>query len=236
MKKLRLLLFLSFFIFLNTRSSYAMLISFLAEDNFAGVDNIWGFSTTDQLNNLGKSSLSLLNGGATLTARTGGGVGQEAILTQRGIQGLGILGGGYADQIDWAPSDNLEELEDIRYLESLGISFKSPVYLEWVELRAFYFGQFLYTGLPSDRGGWIDSLDTSGEGVYRYDYRSVMENELGFCNPLNSIAFGFDQGGHELCHFSLARLEVSPAPVPEPPTVLLLGTGLAGLLRLRKRK
>ncbi|GEM_PF-5947130 len=240
MRKLRISYCLIFFLLANFHISYAMLISFLTEDHFQGVDNIWGFSTTDQLSNLDRPSLSLLNGAATLTAWTGNG--QESGLTQRGTRGLGILGGGLDGEIDWASNSPPLAWSSYTYSEYVFINFNSPVNLEWVEFRSFYSGEILKTGFrtPNSRG-WIVNTESSEEGVYRFEKDQldsyVYNRDSHPDNIFTSMFFGFDEEGGSNCHFSLARLEVTPiSPIPEPSSSLLLGTGLLGLLKLRRRK
>ena len=66
------------------------LISFLYENNFAGVDNPSGWSSTDATVGLGASSWSLLSGMASVSGYINE---SSQELTNRGTRGMGVKGG-----------------------------------------------------------------------------------------------------------------------------------------------
>jgi len=98
-------------------------ISFLYEDSFTGVDSPTGWSTGDNMVNLGTDNWSLLNGTATVTGYRNGGSG---ILTHRGTRGLGVSG---------AEDD---EVDSIDKLERVEITFDTPHRLSYLEVRSLF--------------------------------------------------------------------------------------------------
>ncbi|HJR06774.1 MAG TPA: PEP-CTERM sorting domain-containing protein [Pyrinomonadaceae bacterium] len=59
---------------------------------------------------------------------------------------------------------------------------------------------------------------------------------ISYLNSGNNVAFGFDPDCHFWNNGITLKIYTSPAAVPEPATMTLLGTGLAGLYYRRRRK
>mgnify|MGYP000147264956 CR=1 FL=1 len=100
-------------------------ISFLAEDNFIGVDSPTGWSNGNNMVNLGVSHWDLLGGTADVNAYRDGDTGT---LTHRGTRGLGVFG----DENDEIDNKNIDTNERIV------ITFDTPHYLCGFEIRSLY--------------------------------------------------------------------------------------------------
>ncbi|MEM5855046.1 MAG: hypothetical protein QXX07_03335 [Candidatus Aenigmatarchaeota archaeon] len=98
-------------------------VSFLYADNFEGVDSTTGLSTTDNVVNLGKSTLSILSGHGAVTGFKNGGLGN---LTHRGTRGLGVYPG---------------EIDEVDDPEKIEITFDRAYAIDYVELRSLYAGE-----------------------------------------------------------------------------------------------
>ncbi|MGZ8448759.1 MAG: PEP-CTERM sorting domain-containing protein, partial [Candidatus Deferrimicrobiaceae bacterium] len=75
--------------------------------------------------------------------------------------------------------------------------------------------------------GFVSNLFTSGEQFAGFQLRELDLNQL------YSAFFSSDSGGD-----LMPRLDIvyAPAPVPEPSTLLLLGSGLVGLVGFGRKK
>jgi len=98
-------------------------ISFLATDDFEGVDRIDELSTDDNTSNLSGPHLTLLDSSAVITGYRAG---STQRLSHRGTRGLGVMCG---------------EGDEINALESLEISFSSPHHVREMEIRSLFTGE-----------------------------------------------------------------------------------------------
>lgn len=164
--------------------------------------------------------------GLTLTA-----IPSDAWLTynvdSEGDDGIGVNQPANYDEIDWH--------------EMLIVSFDVPVYLEMIYLTDLFNegnpqyleqGSFQLSNGDSSifeaESGQLPFPDSNGEKYLNFD------PNLG---PISWIIFSAYNGSalgqnHD---YSLGGLEVETAPVPEPTTILLVGTGLIGLVGSRRK-
>ena len=197
-------------------------ISFLSEDGFAGVDgNTSGWSTGDNMVELGTYTWSLLNGDAEVSGHVDGSPG---FLTHRGTRGLGVDGG----------EDDEVDSENINRMERIEISFNKPYYLNYFEVRSLY-KEKDYQGQPVDEQGdvtfWLDGQqvgyhhlvgqftssqdDGNGRVPVDVDFTNVA-NTIVDGNPtiiVDKIVFYVDINEEyvDYSEFAVAKLVVKPA-------------------------
>jgi len=152
----------------NCLPEEATQVSFLVEDNFEGVDDTTGFSTSGGTNNLGKSHLDILNGKGDVNGYWNG---NSANFGHRGIRGLGVWGGGDDDEVDYT----------IGRWERIEITFDKPYYIDYVELRSLFANECVGTGEKAHIEYYLDNnlvasenpigvQTTGGNGTWSKNY------------------------------------------------------------------
>jgi hypothetical protein len=149
----------------------------------------------------------------------------------------------------WATDDgfgidggrNDRERDEINNQERLLITFTNPFTLTGILLTDLFHETL--DGISYDEIAEFRINGGEWEAVSGVDTRHENPNGEVFFNPAGGIdvmtlefrADTFDRGGLRN-DFSVALLEGSPAAVPEPTSMLLLGSGLVGLAARFRRK
>ena len=102
-------------------------LSFLYEDNFVGVDDTTGWSTDTNRADLGVTEFDIFNGTGKVYAQLDT---TPKEITQRGWRGLGVIGGGDDDEIDYRAGIDSQE--------KIYIEFDTPKWLCKFEVRSLY--------------------------------------------------------------------------------------------------
>ena len=87
-----------------------------------------------------------------------------------------------------------------------------------------------FTGIP----GFLHGLFDPNEGSFIAHHGTLESGAFAFGIGENYLEF-FDDEGLSVDFFGHAALIGHPAPIPAPASVLLLGSGLAGMARLRRK-
>ncbi len=214
----------------SNASAMADLISFVSPPGIQGVDTAAGWSGGDGVVDLSLSSLSLLGGNATLTAYNDGS-GTLSDLTHRLTRGLGVNSG----------DPEFDEVDRVDNIEHIIVTFdKMDYYVNSIEIRSL-FDQDVTGGGNAEWGAIDFSLDnvvvytaylqgnnhTLGDAIW---IGSILADKLDFYIPGSIPNITFNPA---LSEFAVAKLDVTPVPVPGALLLGLLGLGFTGL-KLRK--
>ena len=223
MKKLKIIFITALCAFVAVPAS-ADMVSFLYADSFAGVDgDTSGWSTDTTMVNLGVSSWSLLSGMASVDAYENGSLGT---FTQRGIRGLGVSGGIADDEVD-----------TLQLTERIEITFPTlDYYVNSLEVRSLFIEtggteqgvvDFYLGGGSSFYTESLVAVQAGGNGVLAISYGTPMlVDKLVFYVPSG-------QAYTNNSEFAVAKLDVTPVPVPAAVLLGILGLSVAGV-KLRK--
>lgn len=163
-------------------------VSFLYEDNFTGVDDTTGFSTSDSEVSLGTTVLTLLGDTAEISGFRSG---TSESLSHRGTRGVGVVEGAF-DEVDGP--------------EKIVVVFEVPRTLQELELRSLfseeYCGDEVATVKLYDASNVLIETDMflgvpSGEVIHTYDDVVVKKIEY-------YVAAGEDYS--ECTEFAVARI------------------------------
>jgi hypothetical protein len=142
-------------------------------------------------------------------------------------------------------SSNGYEYDEIEGTEYLHLSFNTSQLLNKILITDLFVepfsngnGSYLETGYYSfDNGSWTQFYAESSQvleisnGELSLIFPSLKITDVWFKAP-GKLYYDDIKTNHE---FSVAGIDVTPEPVPEPATMLLLGSGLAGMFGLRRK-
>ncbi|MFQ5589426.1 MAG: PEP-CTERM sorting domain-containing protein [Nitrospiria bacterium] len=166
------------------------------------------------------SSQSLLSGGR--------GVYVSSLTSTSRSGNLGVRSNTSGDGKDLDAGSTLSDLD-----EGLLFSFNQRISLDYINFDSFGSGDDFNLTVDGVRVLWDHNANDSSPLVTNVPGEF---DEYNFNGITGEKFLVWADGSSD--SFRIDRVEVSPAPVPEPGTIILMGSGLAGLafVRLRKKK
>jgi hypothetical protein len=115
------------------------------------------------------------------------------------------------------------------------IIFNTPVSGAGAQIQADDYGDFTATLNVYGAGGLLESYSLAGTSNGNNDGSAIFLGVLDGTADITEIQYSVSTGGDDFAINELGLVTGGASPVPEPCTVILLGSGLAGLAAFRKK-